>query len=76
MDNENNNKSDSEDDENCGKYTEKELKIKLEGNHLYNEPYNKYFDDDEEIYEDEKEPKFKKKRNKNISNENIIINII
>ena len=61
MDNENNNKSDSEDDENCGKCTEKELKIKLERNYLYNEPYNKYFDDDEEIYEDEKNQNSKRR---------------
>ncbi len=38
--NENNeiiNKSDSEDDKNFGKYSEKELKMKLAGNHLYSE---------------------------------------
>ena len=44
--NEINSKSDSEDDDNNGKYTEKELKMKLSGNHLYNEPYKKYYDDE------------------------------
>ena len=61
---ENNNYTASEDEEFNEKYSEKELRLKLDGQHLYTEKNSNNFKDDEEIFEDEKVNRLKKYKSK------------